>query len=369
MSSTDDGSPVVYTAQRTRKKVLTSEAQTAQAEVAPAPVGQSDEGVANVTPGTADFTPTRVGRSVAVQRSAAKSWVTVATSSQGPGGVAHFHLPAARRRGPASYRVVAEPFEGAPAVASAPFRVAAPEPVWQDDFSGSTLNTAVWGYRQLGVRSEASSRLCAESSDETVSLRGGRAYLRVRPILPPEDPEHCPHGEFLNAHISTEDTFAFTYGVMAARIKFPHQQGQHGALWSQPVEPLDEPGNPAVTGAEIDAVEYFGDDFRDGAVQHSVYWMGRDGEANKVGGAKNRNALLAPGKTWSNRFHVYSVEWTPDEYIFRVDGRQTLRAARGVSQTPQYVILSLLTSDWELDEMDATKLNSMQVDWVRVWQP
>jgi hypothetical protein len=40
-----------------------------------------------------------------------------------------------------------------------------------------------------------------------------------------------------------------------------------------------------------------------------------------------------------------------------------------VSRRPQFLILSLLSSDWELPQLDRTSLPAdMKVDWVRVWQ-
>jgi beta-glucanase (GH16 family) len=354
--------------QVTTKAQVTPVAQTAELDVAPAPIGQSMEGIGDLTPASARFHPPRPGRTATLERRSRASWKPVATSAQDPRGRAHFDVEA-DDTGAEQYRVVAAAHDGAPAVASASTAVVAAPPVWRDEFDGTGLDTSVWSYRHLGVRSEASQRRCAESSTDTVSVSDGRARLLVRDIQPPRDPAGCPHGEYLNAHIGTQETFSFTYGVLAARIKFPRQRGQHGALWSQPTEPLDVPGDPGVSGAEIDVVEYFGDSFRNGALQHSVYWKGRSGQSRKVGGAKDRAHLLDAGKTWSNSFHVYSVEWTPTEYIFRVDGHQTFRTTRGVSHTPQYVILSLLTSDWELEHLDARKLNPMQADWVRVWQP
>ena len=45
---------------------------------------------------------------------------------------------------------------------------------------------------------------------------------------------------------------------------------------------------------------------------------------------------------------MFSVEWTPTEYVFRIDGRETWRTSEGISHHPQFLILSQLTSDYEL---------------------
>jgi beta-glucanase (GH16 family) len=359
----------VYTRQVTSRKTVTPLPQRATLTFAPAPVGQSEDGDDDLTPGVARFRPARPGRPVVLERRTAGSWKEVMTSEQNDRGVARFNVPISPGDGRGDYRAVAVEHAGAHVVETNPETVAGVAPIWAEEFNGTSLDTGTWGHRHLGVRSEASQRSCAETSESVVSVKGGLARLRVEEITPPQDPDNCPHGEFRNAHIGTQDTFSFTYGVMAARIKFPHQEGQHGALWSQPVAPEVVPGEPGRNGAEIDAVEYFGDSFQNGALQHSIYYKAPDGQAVKVGGARDLNHLLPPGEKWSDGFHVYSVEWTPDEYIFRVNGHETLRTDEGVSTTAQYVILSLLTSDWELENMDADNLNAMQVDWVRVWQP
>ena len=66
---------------------------------------------------------------------------------------------------------------------------------------------------------------------------------------------------------------------------------------------------------------------------------------------------------------MFSVEWTPQAYIFRIDGQETWRTRKGVSGQPQYPILSLLASDYELSYMKDRQLpQHMYVDWLRIWQ-
>jgi beta-glucanase (GH16 family) len=231
--------------------------------------------------------------------------------------------------------------------------------IFNENFTTSGLGSR-WNYRGLGERQAGSDRLCSESSNDpaVVSVPGdGFAHLKVKKIA--RASSRCPYGEFYNANIGTEGNFAFKYGVFAARVKFQRQRGQHGGLWSQP---------QAIGGAEIDNVEYFGDGYPDGGLGHYVFWKDANGSLTKTGGIINSNELLASGNTWSNSFHVFSVEWSAKGYVFRVDGNRVWQSTKGVSQVDQYLILSLLTSGWELPKLDTSKLNPMTVDWVRVWQ-
>jgi beta-glucanase (GH16 family) len=86
-------------------------------------------------------------------------------------------------------------------------------------------------------------------------------------------------------------------------------------------------------------------------------------------GTRNIRGVLSAGHTPSNGWHVYSVDWTPTSYTFRVDGIATLVWTKPpyVSSMPEEIVLSLLTSDWELSK-DTRATSKMYVDWVRAWQ-
>jgi beta-glucanase (GH16 family) len=77
---------------------------------------------------------------------------------------------------------------------------------------------------------------------------------------------------------------------------------------------------------------------------------------------------LGANRSWWQEFHVFSVEWTAHEYIFRIDGREYYREDKAVSQVPQYLVLSNLTSDYELKNLSPASFgDTAQVDWVRVF--
>jgi hypothetical protein len=92
---------------------------------------------------------------------------------------------------------------------------------------------------------------------------------------------------------------------------------------------------------------------------------------NKYGKVFPGAAAALRGRTdsWWSRYHVFSVDWTSSGYVFRIDGQITWRSSKAVSRRPQFLILSLLSSDWELPQLDRRSLPAdMKVDWVRVWQ-
>ena len=234
---------------------------------------------------------------------------------------------------------------------------------FRDEFDGTSLDTEVWNYRQEGLRVPAHGRGHAASSRSAVSVGDGR--LRLLAKADPSRP-----GYYLNGHVSTEESYTFRGGIAAARIRFQRARGQHGAFWIQsPVEPRKGAG-PSVNGAEIDVAEFFGQGYPHGGLSHFVHYLADDGTWAKAGGLLSPGALPLPaGRSWWNSYHVFSVEWSPAGYVFRIDGRVTWCSSKGISDVEQFLVLSLLNSDWELARLRPSRLpQTMSVDWVRVWQ-
>ena len=67
---------------------------------------------------------------------------------------------------------------------------------------------------------------------------------------------------------------------------------------------------------------------------------------------------------------MFRVERRPDALVVRVDGREFWRETQIVSQAPEYLLLSMLTSDYELEKLTPRRMRqTAKVDWVRVWAP
>jgi len=67
-------------------------------------------------------------------------------------------------------------------------------------------------------------------------------------------------------------------------------------------------------------------------------------------------------------FHMYSLLWTPEEYIFYIDGKETWRTDKVASKHDEYIILSLLSAteeDTRIKEEDFPY--HLLVDWVPVY--
>jgi beta-glucanase (GH16 family) len=321
---------------------------------------------------TARFESQRRGAVVLLEKRRNGEWKVVTSGEQDADGRTQFTVPSTPPAVGIEYRAVMLNADGSrgPVTNTARYGWTS---VFTDDFRGDVLDDSKWAYRQSGLYNEAGSRACSKSDERAVSVSDGTLQLRV--MTDPEQdglPCYTEHGTldyYLNGHVATGNLFEFKYGVAAARVKFPQGRGQHGAFWLQRDNP-PIPGDPASSGAEIDVVEFFGEGYPRGGLASFLYYLDSEGENQKVGGIwPGATAGLPPGDNWWRSYHVFSLEWTPKHYVFRVDGREIFRTTEGVSGVEQYLILSLLSSDWELPKLDESTLpTTMHVDWVRVWQ-
>ena len=302
----------------------------------------------------AKFSPARPGRPVTFYRSAGGP-VTV---KQGADGTAVFRA----NLGSGTVSATAPARYGAPAVSTSTI-VNDWRLTMSDEFNGSALDRNLWDYRNEGIYIGA--RTKSKSDRRAVSVGGGTLALKVLR-------DGSSTSKLLNGQITTQNHYRFTHGVAAARIKFQRGRGQHGSFWLQSPMYNSYPGNPGKSGAEIDAVEYFGQGYPGGGLANFLYYRNASRKDVKIGGVQPAaSRLKAASDTWWNSYHVFSVKWTPQSYPFYVDGQQMYYSTRALSQTEQFLILSLLSSDWELKYLNKARLSTnslMRVDWARVWQ-
>ncbi len=339
---------------------------------------QQGRGVANPDSAkaaiTATIKPARAGRPITLQVQRGNGWKTAGKARQDRSGIAEFSAKASRNGEPLTYRVKAGKFKGMRPVKS---QLVTTErwltPEFTENFSGRSLGEQ---WSQRGQSYEKSSlRRCSKGSPKAVKVGGGK--LRLSVIKDKSRKGKCKavkrgkatRADYrLNGHVGTQNAMSFKYGFAAARIKMHKRRGQHSSFWLQPQ--VERRGKPSRAGAEIDVIEYFGDKHPQGGLTSFIHW--KRGNRSVMTGSwikDSRSYLKNRRDGWSKNYHVFSVEWTPKMYIFRIDGKETWRTRVGVSGQPQYPILSMLSSDYELSLMKDKQLpQHMYVDWLRVWE-
>jgi beta-glucanase (GH16 family) len=329
----------------------------------------------------ATFLPAKKGRAVELQRQDGNKWVTVSSGVQDRTGKVEFAAPAGTATSPITYRAVAPKASGLGTVSSRAVGTSSwGAATFTDQFTGTALSTN-WQHRN-GFYQPESMRACSKGSPSATRVSRGTVKLMVIRdpyLLAASCPAYKKDGTLigkydyrLNGHISTQGRAYLRYGVVAARIKFQPRQGQHASLWMQPESYLLGGTDASTLGAEIDIIEYFGDGVKNGGLTSFIYNPVPGGVPQKIGGwVKKPERFLSDEKDgWSKRYHVFSVEWSPTAYVFRIDGRETSRITTGISGVAQYPILSLLSSDYELNKLkgEANLPQAMSVDWIRFWQ-
>jgi beta-glucanase (GH16 family) len=321
---------------------------------------------------TATLRPIKVGRKVFLEQLQGTTWKKVATAKQDEAGRAEFAALVSKSGLPLEYRVTADRYQGLKSITS---ESASTErwltPTFSDEFTGYTLSD-MWSMRGQGYE-PTSKRRCSKGDPKAVKVTGGALRLSVikdrsrsSKCMARSRTEKRKISYRLNGHVGTRNAFNFKYGVAAARIKMQKLQGQHASFWMQPIGE----NRPGSDGHEIDVIEYFGDKHPQGGLTSFIHWY-KGKRLIKTGSwIKSSESFLKNRRDgWSKSYHVFSVQWTPNVIIFRIDGKETWRTSARVSKAQQYLILSLLSSDYEALEMKDSQLpQHMYVDWVRAWE-
>ena len=68
------------------------------------------------------------------------------------------------------------------------------------------------------------------------------------------------------------------------------------------------------------------------------------------------------GSRYTNDYFIFSLEWTPDKLVWKINGVDVLKQTSNVPQDPMYVNLAGGVNK------PLTAPATMEVDWIRVYQ-
>ncbi|MBN2132622.1 MAG: glycoside hydrolase family 16 protein, partial [Sedimentisphaerales bacterium] len=229
--------------------------------------------------------------------------------------------------------------------------------VWADEFNETTIDRSTWSF-DSGPANDCvhyfTDRL------ENARIEDGKLHIVAR--------EESYHGyNYTAALLKTSRSVYWRYGRIEARIKLPATNGLVPAFWMMPEDDLY--GWWPLSG-EIDVMEHPTNqvDKIFGTV-HTGAYNSFTGSAPQGGSVRIPDAETA--------FHVYAVEWTPEEIEFYVDEQRYFTFANSHTgfdvwpfDQPFYVILSMGVGGGWVGSPDATSVFPavMEVDYVRVYQ-
>jgi type II secretion system protein G len=161
---------------------------------------------------------------------------------------------------------------------------------------------------------------------------------------------------YIDGCVRTKGKFAHSFGYYVARVQLQKQPGHWSAFWIMG-NGVGKVGSGGRDGTEIDIYEK---PWLDDRVQHTLHWDGY-GKHHKSKG----HVAKVPGIM--DGWHTFGLWWTPDEYIFYVDGKETWRTKTAVCQVPEYMKLSDEIGKWGGDIKTAKLPDVFLVDYVRVY--
>lgn len=307
----------------------------------------------------------------------------ISESSGSPGG------PTGTSTGTASPTATATPAgprtparSGAPSVAGPPFAAAAGKQ-WRlslgeefngNDFDHSKLTPCFdWNY---GACTASFNHGRERYLPSQVVVSNGTAKLVAAPMSSPYASDGCQRGSCTykagllstarpRADNGSRYLYAFTYGYVEARLKFPATRGFFTAFWMLPTD------STYSYRTEIDILEMLGDDPTTMFMTYHYDDRSRSYAVNK--GKFNNGAC--PVKDYSKGFVRMGVDWQPNRIAWYIDGRKcaefTNRAQ--IESGPMQIILHMMVDndwqrEWNVGLADPTLTRHLEVDYLRVYQ-
>ncbi len=217
---------------------------------------------------------------------------------------------------------------------------------FNEEFEGNKLDTRKWltnyyyGEKLLKDRYSVESDLQAYTENENFEIRNSLLKIHTKPqritgkVWSPSYGFKNKEFNYTSGLINSGNSFRQKYGIFSAKIRL---------------------GNPAA---------------------RNNFWMLADKITPHIDVCRTSNGkvwfdyVANPGKTvkarigskYANDFYIYSLEWTSDKLVWKINGEEVFRHTSDVPREPMYVLLS-----GGLDK-PVSGMTTMEIDWVRVYQ-
>ncbi len=178
------------------------------------------------------------------------------------------------------------------------------EMIWQDEFIGNEVDATKWN---IADGPDELNNDINYNLPKNVYIEDGNLVLR-------QEREQHQGYDYTTGKVNSQNKFVFLYGRVEVRGQVPKGKGLHTAYW------LIEEGCSGWAGGdnshciwppEIDIVEVLGED---STIMHTTYHAGT--AELKLGTGKEHQLDF----DLSEDFHIYAVEWEPEEIRWYLDG-------------------------------------------------
>ncbi len=234
--------------------------------------------------------------------------------------------------------------------------------VWADEFNGKGLpDSTRWSYDVGGSGwGNNEKQFYTQRRTENARLQDGKLIIEARK-------EDYGGAHFTSARLVSKNKGDWKYGRIEVKAKLPQGRGVWPAIWMLPTNWVY--GGWPKSG-EIDIMEFVG------YLPDSLYGSVHTGAFNHAIGTNKTGGTLR--KNLSTVYHVYVIEWTPDEIKFFVDNEQYHQFKNNGSGSDAWpfdqafhLLLNIAVGgNWGgkfgIDE--AIFPQRMEIDYVRVYQ-
>ncbi len=273
--------------------------------------------------------------------------------------------------------------------------------VFEDDFEGDGLNQNIrfgenyTGSREIWTTSPHAIRWESNDKDspdhgcwwcpEMVEVKDSNAVIHSRYETNHQCDGSCPAaGRFTggietrriigdnNNNKGSQDDLLFSqaFGYFEARVKLPDTDGLWSAFWLQSSNQR-KISSEGVDGTEIDVYESAFRRNKQSRMGHALLWNGY-GEFGK-----SDTIINTLEQDLYDGYHTYALKWTPEYYVFYIDGEPTWATmGGGVSQVKEFLRLTVeidAGDGWgphgqKIGQFDHANDSEFLIDYVKVWQ-
>jgi beta-glucanase (GH16 family) len=217
---------------------------------------------------------------------------------------------------------------------------------FSDDFDGEKLDTKkwltnyYWGEKLLKDRYSVESDLQAYTEKENFEVRNSILKINTKPQRISGKVWSVAQGfstkefSYTSGLINSGNSFRQKYGVFSAKIKLGNPIAKN-AFWM-----LAEKITPHLDICRTSSGKVWFDYFS----------------------SKENISKTSIGSRYSNDYFIYTLVWTSDKLVWKINDTEVFSQTSDVPQEPMYVLLA-----GGLDK-PINGMTSMEIDWVRVYK-
>jgi hypothetical protein len=221
------------------------------------------------------------------------------------------------------------------------------ELTFSDEFEGDKLDTKkwltnyYWGEKLLKDRYSVESDLHAYTEKENFEVRNSILRINTKPqkingkVWSASKGFTTKEFSYTSGLINSGNSFRQKYGIFSAKIKLGNPAAKC-AFWM-----LADKITPHLDICRTSGGKVWFDYFS----------------------ARGNNSKTSVGARYSNDYFIYTLEWTSDKIVWKINNTEVFSQTSDVPQDPMYVLLA-----GGLDK-PVNGLTSMEIDWVRVYKP